>query len=131
LYFEAKIKKQAEKEEEFDDLLPGFVSKLKKDLPIEEEVKYIGIPLWEANTDIWNVYKVVRQYLKPVFAGMGGLVSEEVDTTVLFELCKVMKLRKKKVLDVVELLPYLHNTVLSRKLKREAESNDRKERVED
>jgi hypothetical protein len=62
---------------------------------------------------------------------MGGLVSEEIDAVMLFETCKVMGLGKKKVLEVVEMLPYLHNTVLSRKLKREAEINERKERTED
>lgn len=83
------------------------------------------IGLWDINLDVWKIYKIVRQYLKPVFAGMDGLVSEDIDTTLLFEVCKVMNLSKKKKLEVVELLPYLHNTVASRKLKREAESGNK------
>jgi hypothetical protein len=97
---------------------------------VVEETEAVVLEIFEDSMVVWKVYGIVRQYLKPVFAGMGGLVSEEVDTTMLFELCKVMKLGKKKVLEIVELLPYLHNTVLSRKLKREAESGRPKEEAD-
>jgi hypothetical protein len=120
---EAELEEAEDEFEEFTKLVDGSsYARPTKD----KEYIYVPIELWESSKLIWDVYKLLRQYVKPIYAGIAGvLVGEAIDATMLFGICDKMKLKKKKVLEVVEMLPYLHNTVLSRKLKREAESGNK------
>jgi hypothetical protein len=120
---EAELEEAEDEFEEFTKLVDGSSYVRPTD---NRAIEYVPIELWLDSKFIWDVYKLVRQYVKPVYAGMAGvLVGEGLDAAMLFGICDKMKLKKKKVLEVVEMLPYLHNTVLSRKLKREAKSDNK------
>lgn len=119
---EAELERIEDEAEEFANLIKGsnFVRTSK---PTISENVIIGV--WELNWHVYKVYSIIKQYSVPIFAGMSGvLVTEQVDTKLMVDVCKLQGLGKKKVLEIVELLPYLHNTVLSKKIKREAGSGN-------
>lgn len=120
---EAKLEQAREKEwQELQEL-----AKLNPSLSFERSVlppdTEVVLELWESNIRIWEVYKISRNYLEPVFAGMGSLATERIDSSILLATCSAMGIKKNKLLEVLELLPYLHGAYLSKTLVREPEES--------
>jgi len=60
------------------------------------------------------MYRTVRRYFRPIFAGMGTLVSYSMDTAVIIELARAKDIG---IAEALELLPELHSGYLSKVLK--------------
>lgn len=81
---------------------------------VKPKDEVVLIEFYEDNLVLWEVYKIVRNYSKPIFAGMTGvLVTEELALQDVKIVCEVMKVKRKKMLEVFELLPYFHGVLVS------------------